>query len=76
MRVALTSCAHGAMRTQGTQGAGFHHHVAAHNGYKRSILATANKLLRTIYAVLRIDEHCCDPGMDDQQLELGESVVR
>ena len=76
LRVALAECAHGAVRTKGTQFAGFHNHVAAHRGYKRAILATANKLLRTIYAVLRNDDHYRDPGIDYEQLQVQRNAPR
>ena len=58
------------MRTKGTQFAGSHNHLAAHRGCKRAILATANKLLRTIYAVLRNDDHYRNPGIDYEQLQV------
>ena len=44
---------------------------AAHRGggaYKRAIPATAHKLLRVIYSVLRHDRPYTDPGIDYEKL--------
>ena len=42
--------------------------MTARHGYKRAILATAHKLLRTAYAVLRDDHPYQDPQVDYEQL--------
>ncbi len=68
LRVTLAECAHGAVRTHGTQFASYHRTLTARKGYKRAILATAHKLLRTVYAVLRDQQHYRDPGIDYDHL--------
>lgn len=47
LRQALAESAHGAVRTKGSQFAGCQRALTARTGYKRAILATAYKLLRT-----------------------------
>ena len=42
----------------------------------RDSLATAHKLLRTIYAVLRDDRHYRDPGIDYEQLQVQRNAPR
>jgi len=76
LRVTLAECAHGAVRTQGTQFASHHRTLAARKGYKRAILATAHKLLRTVYAVLRDDQHYRDPGIDYDRLLVQRNAPR
>ena len=76
LRVALAGCAHGAARTKDAQFAGYHRSLTARKGYKRAILATAHKLLRTIYAVLRDDRHYRDPGIDYEQLQVQRNAPR
>lgn len=53
LKEVLVECAQGAARTKSSQ---FHSHcrgIAIRRGYKRAIVASAHKLLRVIYAVLR-----------------------
>lgn len=76
LRQTLAECAHGAARTKGSQFAGFYSALAARRGSKRAILATAYKLLRTVYAVLRDDRHYHDPGIDYEQLQVRRSAPR
>ncbi len=68
LRATLTECAHGAARTKDSQFHGFHATMTARHGYKRAILATAHKLLRTVYAVLRDDRPYQAPQVDYEQL--------
>ena len=68
LRATLAECAHGAARTKDSQFHGFHGAMAARIGYKRAILATAHKLLRTIYAILRDDHPYKDPQVNYEQL--------
>ena len=45
-------------------------------GYKRSILAVAHELLRTILAMLRDNEPSRVPGIDYQALVVGRNASR
>ncbi len=76
LRQALAESAHGAVRTQGSQFAGFQRALTARMGYKRAILATAYKLLRTAYAVLRDGQHYRDPGIDYEKLHVQRNAPR
>ena len=49
----LVECAHGAVRTKSSQFHPYCKGITIRRGYKRAIVATAHKLLRIIYAVLR-----------------------
>ena len=68
LRATLAECAHGAARTKDSQFYGYHDAMRARIGYKRSILATAHKLLRTIYAILRDGHPYKDPQVNYEQL--------
>ena len=72
----VTLAAQGAVRTQGTQFASHHRTLAARKGYKRAIVATAQKLLRTVYAVLQDDQHYRDPGIDYDRLLVQRNAPR
>ena len=76
LRVTLAECAHGAARTKGAQFHGFHRALAARKGYKRAILATAYKLLRTVYAMLRDDRPYRDPKVDYEHLVVKRNASR
>ena len=76
LRQTLAESAHGAVRTKDSQFAGFHRALTARMGYKRAILATAYKLLRTAYAVLRDDQHYRDPGIDYEKLQVQRNAPR
>ena len=53
LRAVLTECALGAVRTRDCQFHTYHRALSARRGYKRATVATAHKLLRTLFAVLR-----------------------
>ncbi len=76
LRATLAECAHGAVRTKGSQFYGYHRAHAGRLGYKRAILAAAHKLLRVIHTVLRDDRPYTDPGIDYQRLAVERSVPR
>ncbi|MCY3671644.1 MAG: IS110 family transposase [Alphaproteobacteria bacterium] len=76
LRQALAECAHGAARTKGSQFAGYYRALTARRGSKRAILATAYKLLRTVYAVLREERHYRDPSIDYEQLHVQRNAPR
>ena len=76
LRATLAECAHGAVRTHGTQFKSYHQAHVGKLGYKRSILAVAHKLLRTILAMLRNNEPYRDPGIDYQALVVHRNAAR
>ena len=76
LQVTLAECATGAVRTKGTQFHGCHKALQAHIGHKRSIIATAHKLLRVIQAMLRLDAPYRDPGIDYEQLVVERNPSR
>ena len=76
LRATLAECAHGAVRTKGSQFFDYHRAHAPRLAYKRAILATAHKLLRVIHAVLRDDRPYIDPGIDYQRLAVERNAPR
>ena len=76
LRATLAECAHGAARSQGTQFHSYPRALAARLGYKRAILATAHKLLRTIYAVLRDRQPDRDPQVNYEQVVVDRNAPR
>ena len=72
----LIECAHGASRTKSSQ---FHSHckgLAIRRGYKRAIVASAHKLVRIIYAVLRDMKPYYDNGADYEALMVARNAPR
>ena len=53
LRAVLVECAHAAARTHGCQFRAYHKALMVRRSYKRAIVATAHKLLRVLYVVLR-----------------------
>ena len=76
LRATLAECAHGAVRTKGSQFHGYHTALKARMPYKRAILATAHKLLRTIVAMLRDQRPYIDPGIDYDKLVVDRNAAR
>ena len=76
LRATLAECAHGAVRTQGSQFHGHHQALKSRMPYKRAILATAHKLLRTIVAMLRDNRPYIDPGIDYDKLLVDRNAAR
>ena len=68
LRATLAEFAHGAARTKDRQFHGFHSAMTARIAYKRAILATAHKLLRTTYVVVRDDHNPKAPQVKHQNL--------
>ena len=62
LRAVLVECAHGAARTKHCQFQKYHKALMVRCGYKRAIVATAHKLLRCIFAVLRDGTPLPRPG--------------
>ena len=76
LRATLAECAHGAVRTKGSQFHGYHNTLKARMPYKNAILATAHKLLRTIVAMLRDQSPYIDPGIDYDKLLVDRNAAR
>ncbi len=76
LRATLTECALGAARTCGSQFHGYHGNMKARIGYQRATLATAHKLLRTIYAILRDDHPYRDPKVNYESLLVQRNAPR
>ena len=76
LRAVLVECAHGAARTHGCQFRGYHKALMVRRGYKRAIVATAHKLLRVLYVVLRDARPYQDPEADYEQLLVRRNAPR
>ena len=76
LRVTLCECAHAAGRTKDSQFHGYQRAVTARRGYKRAVFATAHKMLRIIFAMLRDDAPYRDPGIDYDQLFVQRNAPR
>lgn len=76
LKSVLVECAHGAARTKGSQFHSFCKGIAIRRGYGRAIVATAHKLLRIIYAVLRDMKPYYDAGADYEALMVARNAPR
>lgn len=76
LRAVLVECAHGAARTHGCQFRGYHKALMVRRGYKRAIVATAHKLLRVLYVVLRDARPYQDPEADYEELMVRRNAPR
>ena len=76
LRATLAECAHGAVRTKGSQFHDYHKALRACMPYKRAILATAHKMLHTIAAMLREGLPYIDPGIDCEALAVERNASR
>ena len=76
LRTVLVGCAHGAARTRGCQFHAYHRALAARRGYKRAIVATAHKLARVVFAVLRDGRLYRDPEVDYEALLVQRNAPR
>ncbi len=76
LRSVLVGCAHGAARTKGCQFHAHHKALTIRRGYKRAIVATAHKLARTVFAVLRDGEPYRDPEVDYEALVVQRNAPR
>ena len=68
LRAVLIECAHAAARTNNCQFQAYHQALTRKRGYKRAIVATAHKLLRCLFAVLRDGTPYRDPETDYEAL--------
>ena len=76
LKVTLTECAHAAARTLGSQFDGCHGALTRRIGYRKAVTATAHKLLRIVYAVLRDDQPYRDPNVDYERLFVKRNAPR
>ena len=76
LRAVLIECAHGAARTHGCQFRSYHKALMVRRGYKRAIVATAHKLLRVLYVVLRDARPYQDPEADYEELMVRRNAPR
>jgi len=76
LRSLLIECAHGAARTRDCQFNGYHKALTVRRGYKRATVATAHKLLRTVYYMLRNREVYRDPQTDYEKLMVKRNAPR
>ena len=76
VRAVLVECAHGASRTRHCQFQTYHKALTVRRGYKRALVATAHKLLRCIFAVLRDGTPCRDPATDYEELLVKRNAPR
>ena len=76
LRAVLVECAHAAARTHNCQFRAYHKALMVRRGYKRAISATAHKLLRSIFAVLRDRRPYRDPDTDYEALLVRRNAPR
>ena len=76
MRAVLVECAHAAARTHDCQFRGYHRALTVRRGYKRATVATAHKMLRVIYSVLRSRTPYRDPETDYEALMVRRNAPR
>ena len=76
LRKVLIECAHGAARTDNCQFQGYHKALRVRCGYKRAIVATAHKLLRVVYCVLRTGKPYRDPETDYEAMMVRRNAPR
>ena len=76
LRAILIECAHAAIRTKGCQFQSYHEAVKSRRGYKRAVVATAHKMLRIIYAMLRDGKPYADPGIDYEAISIDRKAAR
>ena len=76
LRDILVECAHGAARTKDCQFREYHKALAVRRGYNRAIVATAHKLARCLFAVLRNRSPYRDPETDYEALLVRRNAPR
>lgn len=76
LRAVLIESAHAAARTNNCQFQGFHQALTKRRGYKRAIVATAHKLLRCVFAILRDRTPYRDPATDYEALLVHRNAPR
>ena len=76
LRAVLVECAHAAARTHDCQFRGYHRALTVRRGHKRATVATAHKMLRVIYSVLRSRTPYRDPETDYEALMVRRNAPR
>ena len=76
LREVLIECAHGAAHSKNCQFEGFFRAISVRRGSKRAIVATANKLLRTVHAVLKAGSPYRDPQTDYEAIMVQRNAPR
>ena len=76
LRAVLVECAHGAARTKHCQFHPYHKALMVRRGYKRAVVATAHKLIRCVFAVLRDGRPYRDPDTDYEALLVKRNAPR
>lgn len=76
LRAALVEAAHAATRTNHCQFPGYKRAIAARRGHKRALVATAHKMARIIYVMLRDATPYRDPGTDYEALLVNRNAGR
>ncbi len=76
VRAITIETAHAAARCKGSQYQFFHRALTVRRGYKRATVATAHKMVRTLYAVLRDQKPYRDPQADYEQLLVRRNAPR
>ena len=76
LRSLLVEAAHGASRTKNCQFATFRSTLTARRGYKRAIVATAHKIARALYVMVRDQVPYRDPGTDYEALLVDRNAPR
>ena len=72
----LVECAQGAAHTKHCQFNGYHRALTVRRGYRRATVATAHKLLRTLYRMLRTGQPYRDPETDYEKLMVRRNAPR
>ena len=76
LRAVLIESAHAAARTNNCQFQSFHQALTKRRGYKRAVVATAHKLLRCIFAILRDRTPYRDPATNYEALLVHRNAPR
>ncbi len=76
LRATLVEAAHAATRTSHCQFPGYKRAIAARRGHKRAIIATAHKMARILYVMLRDATPYRDPGTDYEALLVNRNASR
>ena len=76
LREVLVECAHGAVRTRDCHFEGYHKALTVRRGTKRAIVATAHKMIRVLYAVLRDQQAYRDPETDYEAIMVRRNAPR
>ena len=74
LRATLVEAAHAAANTSDCQFAGFKRSIAARRGHKRALVATAHKIARILYVMLRDRAPYRDPGTDYEALMVNRNA--